>query len=149
MEIVKNIKLRYANLSDIFQGDMGNCSKKQAIRPGTPYFILEHEQMSLHYIPNDLHCSDTFAYLLIQFYNKKILIVDHMYSNAPFSKKHSLKTADLYDLWKGNYYFYFNGIDFNGPYQMNTSFDTLPNNFQARNFLEAQRKGLLYVLSDN
>ena len=58
-----------------------------------------------------------------------------------------LKVAQPADLWKWNYYFYFNGLDFNGPYQLRYTLDSIPAE-KAKFFFNALSKGLLYVMSD-
>ena len=78
MEYKKTLKLRLADLPDIFQGNLTDLSKRQAIKPGTPYFTIENGVInSLQYIPSNTRCQITFYNLLVQIYKSEILVVDN------------------------------------------------------------------------
>lgn len=141
-------KFKIADLEDIFYGDMRKSTTVQWLKPHIPHCILDNgEVKGVFFTPESYYDLHTFTYYLQLVFTKQLLIVNNIYSSSQFTKEVELTRATLDNFYSFSHYFFVNGNNLSGPYQLGEDFSGLnPNYYKNKPIIQAFHQGNIYVI---
>ncbi|HEY4544778.1 MAG TPA: hypothetical protein VIG40_09075, partial [Tissierellaceae bacterium] len=91
---------------------------------------------------------DQFTYYLQLVFNKKLLIINNMYSNTKYVKEIELSVATLDNFHSFSHYFLIYNNQISGPYQLQEEFLALsPNWYKNKPIIQAFNNGHIYLVA--
>lgn len=141
-------KFKIADLEDIFYGDMRRNTSAQWLKPNIAHCILENGEIKgVYFTPESYQELGNFTYYLQLVFSQQLLIVNNIYSSSPFIREVTLVPATLDNLHSFTHYFFINGQDISGPYQLGEDIRGLnPNYYKNKQILQAFNQGRMYVI---
>ncbi|EHO13855.1 hypothetical protein [Myroides odoratimimus] len=142
------VKLKIADLEDIFYGDIRKGTSPHGLKPYIPHYLLEDGALNGVYFTPDSITLDVFSKYLQLVFSQKILIINNFYSVSPFTSEINLERATEDWFHAFSPYFVKRGNEISGPFVLGEEYHSLnPRFYKNKPIIEEFNNGNIYLVA--